>query len=103
MKPIRPRDLLCLHLEGYALLCIQGAGFAFLATTALFILGLTAGLVIPVGGVMAHLFLGFLLMTLFPGQMFWTVRVTDRHGQPRTVVGPLSELELYHGEAGLNR
>jgi hypothetical protein len=109
MIPITPRDLLVLHLTGYALLILQAGAVAYFGTTLFYVVGLGAGIAIPPGAVMGHLFLSFLLLTLFPGQTFWSLRVFDRHLQPRTIVGALSEFEAFHtptrpnGRSGTHR
>lgn len=102
MKPVARKHLVGLHLAGYAVLAFQALLVAFFGTTAFFVAGLASGILVPAGPVLSHLFLSFLFLALFPGQRIWTFRLTDCHGQPRTIVGCPSEFELYHGAPGLD-
>lgn len=67
-------------------------------TTAFVVVGLAGGILIPAGPVFGHVITGSLLLALFPGQSFWAIPVPDRHGQLRTVVGPLTEVAQFHGQ-----
>ena len=95
--------MISLHITGYIALVYHAFLVSWFGTTVIFLIGLAHGVTPQAGPILLHIFCSFLFLTLFPGQRFWTIRVSDRHEQDRTVVGAISEIEEYFADPSEHR
>ena len=79
--------VLAIHLYGYVLVFFQAFGMSLMLMWVLQTLALSSGETYDWAAVLWHLFLLFSFVAFFPGQTFWTLRLTDSRERVQTIVG----------------
>lgn len=87
MKKITRNEMLKIQLEGFAYLVAQSFFVAWFGGAAFHAIAEHNGLVASYPDLLLHAWPSLMLLGLFPGQGFWSIRIPDRHNQLRTFIG----------------
>ena len=81
------KRLLYIYLNGFLQVFLHAMVASVLLLWCMQAIAFAHGLSFDWQAILRHLFLSLSLLAFFPGQTFWTFRLTDRGGRTYTIVG----------------
>ena len=91
---MRKRELLSIYASGMCELVLTALGFSVIALIGLQLLAGLTSAQLDANGALLLLWQMIILMALWPGQRFWTIRRTTASGREHSLIGIPSDDDL---------
>lgn len=91
---MRMRDILAIYSSGLCELVLSALGVAVTALLVFQMLSSVSGLIIDADALLLFAWQSMILLALWPGQTFWTIRRTTPDGFEHSVIGVPSDDDM---------
>ncbi|MEM9577864.1 MAG: hypothetical protein AAF999_12725 [Pseudomonadota bacterium] len=91
---MRKRDIFSVYFRGLAELAFVSLGFAIAGLLCLQLLAILIAMRINPEAALLFVWQSLILLALWPGQRFWTIRRTTAHGFEHSIIGVPSDDDL---------
>ncbi len=91
---MRKRDIFSVYFRGLAELAFVALGFAIAGLLCMQLIAMLTEKIIYAESALLFIWQSLVLLALWPGQTFWTIRRTTAHGFEHSVIGLPSDDDL---------